>query len=1248
MRSRHSPIQILPGFCRVLAVGTACCLCAGCGLGALIGGAVAGALIALDQSSGSSGASLVPTVTLVEGPDRKATRKREDAVRIPICIRVIGDPEAVPKVQYRLVEESEWSPASRIVPPPEDLDAPECDLDRDMVFWWKAASDLDLKATAERVEVRAYLNEDCDLIEDCDLARESRPFWAGNSPPEVSLFHRNEGDQGTTLGLRVRDAEEDPLEILGLEYRVLGSEDWLHVCPSEESDWLHVCPSEESDCKICPDTRLEDIRDSVTIVSFLWNSKSAKGIGRRNTTVDIRLRAKDQFDLAPDDDDTALQLTLQNNSPPEVRVFGNPGERDQSFEIPISYRLVERDCFDPDQTNCGDNFQRVDVIVQYDPNGGEDFGEELGEAFDDPEFRRRVLDPDPASPEFDACQRLRNDHHIATPSSRRPGGPQIFGLRASDKGVDHFFLWDSALDLPAFATGIVTVRITPYDEAAGIGVIADIEVDNDLYPNEELLVALPVEGSVGSSVGGIAFGDLDGDRREDQVYSLTSEGKLVIRLSDGTESFLELPQGEDEVAPRPTELAIVDLNDDDLQDLVVLNRRCSIGGCKNIGALVIYYGVPKSEVFPAGIDDQNPPLILDTGQDARSLCVGDFNGDGRPDLAVSNHDDLTLGVFLGTASGRPDIMKTTRVGIAETEKPGQITCADFDQEDGRDEIVVRQREANVVKVFKWERTRGRLEEVRTIQVQSPTALATADFDGDDRPDLAVGTREWPYIHLFKNTSGENVISFSMICSQFELGGPSERLQVAPFESRPGEFLFVRLGDEISSTVELIRGLFADGDCVEAPSSFKSFRFTQPSNASNLRGSLAVRDTDGDGRADVFVGGSRGVRFLRAEGPGSIAAGPPQKLELPNVRALAFADLNCNSLSSIAAVSVDPVPGDVYKVSVFLQDSRAGFLGPPDWVSSPQPLTESDLYLAAGDRDLDGCADLIAVSRKDGIDVFVNEGSGFPEEPRRIEVRNNRAVPIAVGELDGDERGIDLLTLTETAARDSGLLSLRSLEFPDTAPEPEFLLTGVPRPSRLLVGDLDGNGRLDLVVTHRDVERGRDVLAIFLQVPDKRWPLNFMKESDPPELPAGLLLADTADLFDVNSDGADDLVFGGPGMPLAVYISTKYKTPGPLFPAMSTPPLDLPATINGVAVADFSGDGLPDVVLSSKSGQDAIVSVLFQKDGRFPSSPSRSFTVSGFSEGNVVRLSVADLTNDSRPELIVFGQPANGTWIWRPR
>ena len=47
----------------------------------------------------------------------------------------------------------------------------------------------------------------------------------------------------------------------------------------------------------------------------------------------------------------------------------------------------------------------------------------------------------------------------------------------------------------------------------------------------------------------------------------------------------------------------------------------------------------------------NGSVAVPVGPNPRSIAAGDFNGDGRPDLAVADHGGTTTSILLGRPAG---------------------------------------------------------------------------------------------------------------------------------------------------------------------------------------------------------------------------------------------------------------------------------------------------------------------------------------------------------------------------------------------------------------------------------------------------------------------------------------------------------------------------------------------------------------------------------------------------------------------
>ena len=131
--------------------------------------------------------------------------------------------------------------------------------------------------------------------------------------------------------------------------------------------------------------------------------------------------------------------------------------------------------------------------------------------------------------------------------------------------------------------------------------------------------------------------DFNGDGNSDLAVANFSGGSVTVLLGDGAGSFTEADGSPITVGTGPFFLAAADFNGDGLADLAVANR-----GSNSVSVLL---GDGTGSFAPAS---GSPLTGLSTPV---AVAVGDFNKDGIADLAVANHGNSKVSIFLGDGSG---------------------------------------------------------------------------------------------------------------------------------------------------------------------------------------------------------------------------------------------------------------------------------------------------------------------------------------------------------------------------------------------------------------------------------------------------------------------------------------------------------------------------------------------------------------------------------------------------------------------
>src|SRR5262245_47293895 len=128
----------------------------------------------------------------------------------------------------------------------------------------------------------------------------------------------------------------------------------------------------------------------------------------------------------------------------------------------------------------------------------------------------------------------------------------------------------------------------------------------------------------------------------------------------------------------------------------------------------------------------NPAVNHGAGSVPFSLTVGDFNRDGRQDLAVANNGSDTVSVLLGQGDGSFH----SAVHYAAGFSPASVAVGDFNG-DGKQDLAVANSLSDNVSVLLGQGDGSFQSAVPFAAGDAPRSVAVGDFNGDGKPDLAV-------------------------------------------------------------------------------------------------------------------------------------------------------------------------------------------------------------------------------------------------------------------------------------------------------------------------------------------------------------------------------------------------------------------------------------------------------------------------------------------------------------------------------
>jgi hypothetical protein len=170
----------------------------------------------------------------------------------------------------------------------------------------------------------------------------------------------------------------------------------------------------------------------------------------------------------------------------------------------------------------------------------------------------------------------------------------------------------------------------------------------------------------------------------------------------------------------PNSLIVEDVNGDGNPDIIVANTLADADGNWTVSVLL-----------GRGDGTFGPQAQYAAGLAPNALVAGDFNGDGKPDLAVADVEENAVSVLIGNGDGTFQAPQSFAVG----DTPLFIAAADFNR-DGKLDVVVSTFQGDVVVLLgKGDGTLGSAQSYSSGG--DAEWILAADFNHDGIPDLAL-------------------------------------------------------------------------------------------------------------------------------------------------------------------------------------------------------------------------------------------------------------------------------------------------------------------------------------------------------------------------------------------------------------------------------------------------------------------------------------------------------------------------------
>jgi hypothetical protein len=713
------------------------------------------------------------------------------------------------------------------------------------------------------------------------------------------------------------------------------------------------------------------------------------------------------------------------------------------------------------------------------------------------------------------------------------------------------------------------------------------------------IFVVPTQYAAGGGPLAVAVGDFNGDGKLDLAVSnncpvsgcggnLPSTVSILLGNGEGTfQPHVDYPVGS------PAGVAVADFNDDGKLDLAVAN----------LGSVAILLGNGDG-TFQAAVD-------YGTAGGTSSVAVGDFNGDGKPDLVVTNSADNSISVFLNSGNGTFPIRKDYATGTF----PTSVVVGDFNG-DGKLDLATAECGSSSncgggsISILLGNGDGTFQAHVDYAVGGYPLALAVADLNGDGFLDLAVansnsanGTASGSVSVLFGNGNGtfqpQEVYPAGLNTSSVVVGDFNGDGQL--------DFAVTNQADETVG-VYLNQGHGS---------------FSQPTvlyGAGGFAFAAATGDFNGDQKLDLAVL-CGGVCVLRGTGTGSFS---PTYLSYPTGSgpdAVAIADLNGDNKNDVVVANFSD-----NDVTVFVGNGDGTFQQPANYNTGTGPSS-----VAIGDVNGDGKPDLVVANQTaNTVSVLLNNGNGTFQTHVDYPTAAG-PVSVAIRDFNGDGKP-DLIVAC--ASNVSLLVGNGDATF-------QTHVDYGPGGVQVVTGDFNGDGMLDFAVVDGPsvtvfLNQGggnfgsTGIPLLDLQVrsgssqarhDSLRVSAITLRDGQHPDLIITEYTAIAA--ADFNGDGKLDLAVSGAGdfntARLAILLGNGDGT-------FQAPIVAGDSAGNSIAVADFNGDGIPDVALGNV---DAVALSLGNGDGTFrsPLSYPAASEYGSF-------IAAGDLNGDGKPDLAV--------------
>jgi hypothetical protein len=384
-----------------------------------------------------------------------------------------------------------------------------------------------------------------------------------------------------------------------------------------------------------------------------------------------------------------------------------------------------------------------------------------------------------------------------------------------------------------------------------------------------------------------------------------------------------------------------------------------------------YSNVPFTVTFPSSqIFDATSfgfRADISSGTNPYSVAIADIDVDGKSDILVTNLNSNSISIFpnISTSGSLTTGSFAAKVDFATGIMPYNIAVGDIDG-DGKPDIAVTNYNSSSVSVFRNASLPGAITtsslgpKIELATGSNPFGISIGDIDGDGKPDIVVSCPGSSIISVFQNIGAPGSITAGTFANRFNITTAAPMYGIILGDIDKDGKPDISAANTTSNTVSVFRNISVPGTLTAA-----SFESPVDFGTGIKPYALALGDIDGDGKLDIATANNTGntISVLRNNSiPGFIVSGSLiDKVDFPtglNPYLIAIADIDGNGKPDL----VNGYNSGGTYVSVLKNTSTAGTIGPGSVAARYDVTVLSSPYgIAFGDLDGDGKPDLVSAN-----------------------------------------------------------------------------------------------------------------------------------------------------------------------------------------------------------------------------------------------------------------------------------------------